>query len=66
MDRYLAAFGLVVDRSYRGCGIAKEMLKARIPLMQYIGIKVTVTAFTNIISQSAAKSAGFEDLYVKR
>ena len=66
VDRYLSAFGLVVDRSYRGCGLAKHLLHARIPLMQYIGLTVTVTSFTGIGSQTAAKNAGYEELYVKR
>jgi GNAT superfamily N-acetyltransferase len=66
VDRYLSAFGLVVDRPYRGCGLARHILHARIPLMQYIGISVTVTSFTSIPAQTAAKNAGFEELYVKR
>ncbi|KAL7028453.1 hypothetical protein ACKWTF_005842 [Chironomus riparius] len=65
VDRYLSAFGLVVDRSYRGCGLAKHLLHARVPLMQYIGLSVTVTSFTGIGSQTAAKNAGYEELYVK-
>lgn len=65
-DEYLAAYGLCVGRSYRGMGIATEMLKARIPYMKKMGLKVTTTAFTAIGSQVAAKKAGYEDDIVMR
>lgn len=66
IDQYLAAYGLCVNRKYRGQGIATEMLKARIPYMKKMGLSVTGTAFTAIGSQVAAKKAGYEDFYVKR
>lgn len=65
VDYYLSAIGLTVSRDYRGCGLATELLKARVPLMKYVGLKVTSTSFTGVGSQTAAKRAGFEELYVK-
>ncbi|KAG5684337.1 hypothetical protein PVAND_013572 [Polypedilum vanderplanki] len=63
-DRFLGAYGLVVNKNYRGRGIATEIIKARIPLMKEIGLNVTATAFSVFGSQQAAKNAGFEDVYV--
>ena len=64
VDKYLTAYGLCVDPKYRGRGIATEMLKARVPILKGLGLKVTSTAFSAIGSQTAAKNAGFEDVYV--
>ncbi|XP_061727791.1 uncharacterized protein LOC133532935 [Cydia pomonella] len=63
VDKYLTAYGLVVDPEWRGLGVAKEILKARISLCRSLRIKVTATVFTARASQIAAKKAGFEDLY---
>nr|XP_049707400.1 uncharacterized protein LOC110382457 [Helicoverpa armigera] len=63
VDKYLTAYGLVVDPAWRGCGVAKELLVARIPLCKALGIKVTATVFTAAASQAVAKKAGFIDLY---
>ncbi|XP_070498762.1 uncharacterized protein [Chironomus tepperi] len=64
VDQYLAAYGLCVNRKYRGLGIATEMLKARAPYMKAMGLKITGTAFTAIGSQIAAKKAGYEEYFV--
>lgn len=64
VEEYLIAYGLCVDTTYRGRGIATEMLKARKPLLEALGLKVTTTAFTGIGSQKAAKKAGFEENFV--
>lgn len=64
VDRYLTAYGLCVNPEYRGRGIATEMLKARMPFMKLFGLTVTVTSFTGIGSQTAAKKAGYQDVYV--
>ena len=66
VDRYLAAYGLVVHPSYSGRNIATEMIRAREPLMRKIEVDVTATAFTATGSQKAAQKAGFEDLFVIR
>jgi predicted acetyltransferase len=66
VESYLGAIGLLVNRAYRGRGIATEMLRARVPLLKALGLKITVTSFTGIGSQSAAKKAGYEEVYVKR
>lgn len=63
VGQYLTAYGLCINPEYRGRGIATEMLKARIPILKSLGLKVTVTAFTGIGSQTAAKKAGYEDVY---
>ncbi|XP_070498830.1 uncharacterized protein [Chironomus tepperi] len=65
VNQYLTAYGLCVNRKYRGQGIATEMLKARIPYLKKMGLSVTSTAFTAIGSQVAAKKAGYIDFYVK-
>ena len=66
VEQYLAAYGLCVNRAYRGMGIATEMLKARAQYMKEMGIKITGTAFTAIGSQIAAKKAGYEEYFVMR
>ncbi|KAH9628081.1 hypothetical protein HF086_018297 [Spodoptera exigua] len=63
VDKYLTAYGLVVDPSWRGCGVGKELLLARIPLCKALNIKVTATVFTAGASQAVAKKAGFVDLF---
>ncbi|XP_058822547.1 uncharacterized protein LOC131684046 [Topomyia yanbarensis] len=60
VDRYLTAYGLAINRRYRGRGIATAMLKARVPLCRAFGLKLTSTNFTAIGSQLAAAKAGFE------
>lgn len=64
VDQYLTAFGLCVNPDYRGRGIATEMLKARAPILKALGLTVTSTAFTGIGSQTAAKKAGYREVYV--
>lgn len=60
VDKYMTALGLSVNSKYRGRCIGEYILKARIPLGKAIGVSVTSTAFTSIISQKLAKRAGFE------
>ena len=62
VDQYLAAYGLCVNRAYRGIGVATEMLKARVPYMKEMRLKITRTAFTAI----AAKKIGYEEYFVMR
>lgn len=64
VEKYLIAYGLCVDTSYRSRGIATEMLKARAPVLKSLGLKVTTTAFTGIGSQKAAEKAGYEENFV--
>lgn len=54
VDQYLSGYGLVVRREFRFRGIATEMIKARVPFMKNLGLKVTATAFTALGSQKAA------------
>lgn len=63
VDKYLTAHGLCVDPRYRGRGIATEILKARVPILKGLGLKVTSTLFSAIGSQTAAKNAGFKNVY---
>jgi GNAT superfamily N-acetyltransferase len=64
VEEYLIAYGLCVDTSYRGCGVATEMLKARAPMLKALGLTVTTTAFTGVGSQKAAEKAGYEENFV--
>ncbi|XP_059619200.1 uncharacterized protein LOC132263451 [Phlebotomus argentipes] len=65
VDKYLHGRGLFIVPKYRGCGIATELLKARIPLMKALGLTLTCTVFSAPGSQAAAKKAGFtEDVVV--
>lgn len=64
VDQYLTAYGLCVNPEYRGRGVATEMLKARAPILKALGLKVTSTAFTGIGSQTAAKKAGYDEVFV--
>lgn len=66
VETYLNAYGLCVNRAYRGRSVATEMLRARIPLLKSLGLKVTATAFTTCNSQKAAKTVGFRDAFVIR
>lgn len=63
VNQYLYGAGLVVKSEYRGRGIATELLKARIPFLKSLGLKVTSTVFTMIGSQKAAVSAGYKELF---
>ncbi|XP_053698639.1 uncharacterized protein LOC128745587 [Sabethes cyaneus] len=60
VEYYLTAYGLAINKRYRGRGIATEMLRARVPLCKAFGIKVTATNFTALGSQLAAAKAGFQ------
>lgn len=59
VDKYLTAYGLAVNRRYRGRGIATEILKARVPMCKAFGLRLTATNFTALGSQKAAEKAGF-------
>ena len=62
VDHYLYGIGLCVDSTYRGRNIATEILKARVPFLKSLNLKVTSTLFTGIGSQKAAEKAGFEEI----
>lgn len=66
VDKYISGFGLIVDKKYRGRGIATEMLKARKPLLEALNMKVTATVFSMIDSQKAALNAGYVEDYALR
>lgn len=63
IDNFLDAFGLGVKSEYRGNGIAVELLKARIPLLKALGLKLTMTSFSTLSSQKAAVKAGFTETF---
>jgi GNAT superfamily N-acetyltransferase len=65
-NKYLGSLGLCVNREYRGCGIAKELLKARKQIMENMGLIVSVTVFSAKGSQQAARSVGFEEIFAIR
>ena len=61
---YLSAYGLCVHPEYTGRGIATELLKARIPLLKALGLKVTSTQFSSIGVQKAALKAGYQEDFI--
>lgn len=61
VDTALYSFGLLVHPEYRQRGIATEMLKARRPLMETLNVKLTISSFTAVGSQNAAKKAGYDE-----
>lgn len=63
VDRFLTAYGLVINPEYRGRGIATEVLNGRVPLSKALGIRVIANAFTGIGSQKAAAKAHYEEIY---
>lgn len=63
VHRLISSAGLCVIEKYRGHGIATKILKAHVPLLKCIGLKLTSTTFTTIASQKAAKAAGYEENY---
>ena len=64
VDKYLTSLGLCVNPEYRYRGIAQELLKTRPQIMKNLGLTLTVTTFSAIGSQKAAKSVGFEEIFV--
>ncbi|XP_055585458.1 uncharacterized protein LOC129738299 isoform X2 [Uranotaenia lowii] len=64
VTEYLTAMGLSVSPRYRGRGIATEILRARVPLAQAVGVKLTSTVFTAIGSQIPAAKVGFVETFV--
>lgn len=65
VDSYLCGAGLAVDTRYSRRGIATEMLRARVPLMKLLGLKVTSTIFSGTGSQKAAKAANFSEMHAR-
>lgn len=63
---YLAGVALFVNPKFRGLGIATEMLKARISLLETLGLNLTSAAFTTINSQNAAIKAGYSEDFKMR
>lgn len=61
VNYYLYAHGLAVKPEYRGRGIAVELLKTRVPLMNVIGLTVTSSLFTTKGSQVAAFKVGYTE-----
>ncbi|XP_058839944.1 uncharacterized protein LOC131695448 [Topomyia yanbarensis] len=63
VDHRMVAYGLTVDRRYRGRGIATEILKARVPMCKALGIKLAAHPFSALGSQKAASNAGYRTDY---
>ncbi|KAL7036383.1 hypothetical protein ACKWTF_008793 [Chironomus riparius] len=61
VDRVMFAAGLCVDKTYRGRGIATEILKARAHVLKAIGVEVTSSIFSTVGAQKAAKAAGYDE-----
>lgn len=63
VDSYMSADGLCVNADYTGRGVATELLRARVPILKALGLSVTASSFSTMGSQTAAKKAGYEDLF---
>ncbi|KAF7383054.1 hypothetical protein HZH68_014903 [Vespula germanica] len=61
-DRYMFAFGLSVEPSYRGHNLGAHILRAREDIGREYKISVTATPFSSAISQKSAARCGFEVL----
>ena len=60
VNEYMTAVGLCVDPVFRGQGLGLEILKARFDLCKAVDVKVTMTIFTGIASQTLAHRVGME------
>ncbi|XP_058456545.1 uncharacterized protein LOC131433939 [Malaya genurostris] len=63
VDQRLIAYGLTVNKRYRGRGVATEILKARVPMCKAFGIKLASHPFSAPGSQGAARKAGYRTDY---
>ncbi|XP_055547033.1 uncharacterized protein LOC129731225 [Wyeomyia smithii] len=63
IENRLVAYGLSVNKLYRGRGIATDILKARVPMCKALGIKLAAHPFSAIGSQKAALNAGYRTDY---
>lgn len=61
VDTCLTSYALCVHPSYRGFGIATEVLKARVEMLKAFELTVTSTMFTTIGSQIAVNRANYEE-----
>ncbi|XP_058115977.1 uncharacterized protein LOC131284423 [Anopheles ziemanni] len=66
VDHFLSAWGLSVHPRFSGLGLAKEILRARIPFCQAMGLKLSATVFSHPGSQIPAAKAGFQDAVVEK
>ncbi|XP_035780917.1 uncharacterized protein LOC118460597 [Anopheles albimanus] len=66
IECFLSAWGLSVHPRYRGLGLAKEILYARIPLCRALGLKLSATVFSHPGSQIPASKVGFRDAVVEK
>lgn len=60
VTHYLNAVGLSVAEKYQGRGVATMLLKARKPLCEACGLKLTRTIYSSESSQHCAERAGFK------
>ncbi|KFB38051.1 hypothetical protein ZHAS_00005339 [Anopheles sinensis] len=66
VEHFLSAWGLSVHPRFRGLGLAKEILRARIPFCQAMGLKLSATVFSHPGSQIPAAKVGFQDAVVEK
>ncbi|XP_059488883.1 uncharacterized protein LOC132204407 [Neocloeon triangulifer] len=59
-DHYLDGAGMSVASEWRGKGIGKMLLEARLNLCRSLDIPLTKTVFTSVQSQKVALKSGFE------
>uniref|UniRef100_A0AAG5CTG2 N-acetyltransferase domain-containing protein n=1 Tax=Anopheles atroparvus TaxID=41427 RepID=A0AAG5CTG2_ANOAO len=65
-QHFLSAWGLSVHPRFRGLGLAKEILRARIPLCRAMGFRLSATVFSHPGSQIPAARVGFRDAVVEK
>ncbi|KAG5684446.1 hypothetical protein PVAND_013680 [Polypedilum vanderplanki] len=58
VDYYLSGTGLAIDPQYRRRGIATEMIKARLIMLDFYNLELTSTGYSSIGAQKAAEKAG--------
>lgn len=63
VDSFLSALGLCVNSDYKGRGIATELLRARVQVLKTLGLSVASSSFSSMGAQTAAKKAGYDELF---
>lgn len=63
VDNLMFAAGLYVIESYRGRGVAVEMIKAREKIGKAVGVEACSNVFSSLGAQKAAVKAGFEESF---
>lgn len=66
VDYYISGTALAIHPDYKNHGIATEMLKSRLNIMEIFHLKLSSTRFSSIGSQKAAIRCGYQEDYTIR